>query len=42
MNRGLGQHLSAYMTTQGMLELMPQVAFALFPLLHLFRERVTP
>ncbi|MGL4438593.1 MAG: hypothetical protein ACRCUE_04920 [Bosea sp. (in: a-proteobacteria)] len=40
--RTLAMHLSSYATAQGVLELMPQVAFALFPLLHLVRERVTP
>jgi hypothetical protein len=39
--RTLAMHLAAYATAQGMLELMPQVAFALFPLLHLIRERFT-
>jgi len=39
--RTLAMHLAAYTTTQGMLETVPQVAFALFPLLHLFRERLT-
>jgi hypothetical protein len=34
-------HLAAYMTLKGMLELLPQLAFALFPLLHLIRERLT-
>ena len=39
--RTLAMHLATYATTQGMLEMMPQVAFALFPLLHLIRERFT-
>jgi hypothetical protein len=39
--RTLAMHLQAYATTQGMLELMPQLAFALFPMLHLVRERFT-
>lgn len=37
--RTLAMHLATYTTAQGMLELMPQVAFALLPLLHLARER---
>lgn len=39
--RTLAVHLQAYATAKGVLELMPQVAFALFPLLHLIRERLT-
>ncbi|MCU0885565.1 MAG: hypothetical protein MUC44_11595 [Beijerinckiaceae bacterium] len=39
--RTLAMHLATYATTQGMLETMPQIAFALFPLLHLIRERFT-
>ena len=39
--RTLAMHLAAYMTHKGMLELLPQLAFALFPLLHLIRERLT-
>lgn len=39
--RTLAMQLSIYATTQGMLELMPQVAFGLLPLLHLIRERFT-
>ncbi|MFY8039354.1 MAG: hypothetical protein ACOVN4_06805 [Bosea sp. (in: a-proteobacteria)] len=39
--RALAMHLATYATTQGMLETMPQIAFALFPLLHLIRERFT-
>ena len=39
--RTLAMHLAAYMTLKGMLELLPQLAFALFPLLHLIRERLT-
>ncbi len=37
-NRTLAMHLSAYLTPRGALELLPQIAFALFPLLHLIRE----
>ena len=37
--RPLAIHLASYATTQGVLELMPQLAFALFPFLHLVRER---
>jgi hypothetical protein len=40
--RTVAMHLAAYTTAQGVLELMPQIAFALFPLLHLFRERLKP
>ncbi len=39
--RTLAMHMATYATTQGMLETMPQIAFALFPLLHLIRERFT-
>lgn len=39
--RSLAMHLAAYATAQGMLELALQAAFALFPLLHLFRERAS-
>lgn len=39
--RTLAMHLATYATAQGMLETMPQIAFALFPLLHLIRERFT-
>ena len=39
--RTLAMHLATYATTQGVLETMPQVAFGLFPLLHLIRERFT-
>jgi hypothetical protein len=38
LGRSLSMHLSAYATQRGMLELMPQVAFALFPVVHLLRE----
>ena len=37
--RGLAAHLAAYATQRGVLELLPQIAFALLPLLHLFRQR---
>jgi hypothetical protein len=40
--RTLAMHLHVYATMKGMLELVPQVAFALFPLLHLIRERSDP
>jgi hypothetical protein len=40
LGRTLAMHLGAYMTAKGVLELLPQLAFALFPLLHLFRERL--
>lgn len=40
-DRSLAMQLQTYATAQGMLELMPQIAFALFPLLHLIRERVS-
>lgn len=36
--RPLAVHLSAYATAKGVLELLPQLAFALFPLIHLLRE----
>jgi len=39
--RTLAMQRAIYATGQGMLELMPQVAFALLPLLHLVRERFT-
>ncbi len=42
MGRTLAMHLQTYMTARGMLELSPQVAFALFPLLHLIRTRLGP
>lgn len=34
-NRSLSQHLMTYLSPRGMLELTPQIAFALFPLFHL-------
>lgn len=37
--RSLPAHLAAYLTQRGMLELLPQLAFALLPALHLLRER---
>jgi hypothetical protein len=36
--RTLAMHAAGYLTPRGALELLPQIAFALFPLLHLFRE----
>ncbi len=38
--RTLAAQLAIYATAQGMLELLLQIAFALFPLLHLMRERL--
>ncbi len=40
--RTLAMHLGAYVTARGMLELTPQIAFALFPLLLMIRERPDP
>jgi hypothetical protein len=37
--RSLAMHLSGYLTARGALELLPQIAFALFPMAHLIRER---
>lgn len=34
-DRSVSQHLMTYLSPRGMLELTPQIAFALFPLLHL-------
>jgi hypothetical protein len=42
LGRTLAMHLGAYMTAKGVLELLPQLGFAVFPLLHLFRERPQP
>jgi hypothetical protein len=36
--RTLAAHFAAYATVKGVLELLPQMAFALFPLLHLLRK----
>lgn len=36
--RTLASHLAAYATMKGVLELSPQIAFALFPLLHHLRK----
>ncbi len=38
--RSLSMHLGAYATTRGVLELLPQIAFGLLPVVHLFRERM--
>ncbi len=40
--RTLAEHLAIYASARGVLELGPQLAFALFPLLHLARERSRP
>jgi hypothetical protein len=37
--RTLAMHLSSYLTARGALELLPQIAFAAMPLLHLVQER---
>lgn len=39
LGRTLAMHLGAYTTAKGVLELVPQLAFGLFPLLHMCRER---
>jgi hypothetical protein len=38
MQRGLMAHLSGYLSLSGFIELLPQIAFALFPALHLLRR----
>ena len=37
--RTLLAHLQAYASAKGMLELLPQLAFAMLPLLHMYRDR---
>jgi hypothetical protein len=39
--RTVAMQRAIYATSQGMLELIPQIAFAMLPLLHLIRERFT-